>query len=166
MMKDSNGRNIMVISLYAYTLSNAIQNVFKQKWMPFISFISLILLFLLFTATPVNAGNNNRNYYNQDWRYQNQYESYRRYQQNYEHNRYNLRDSYYDDSYDDFRGPLHREDLIQQINSQGYYWVHKIRPSFGRNYVTALAYDRRYGGRSVYLRINQYNGFIFYIRYN
>lgn len=158
MMKDSNRRIIMMISLYAYSISNRIRNAIQQKWM---SFISLILLFLLFTATSVNAGSNyNREYYNQNWRYQTQDERY------YRHHRYDWRNSYYDDSYEDFRGPLSREYLIRQVNSQGYYWVHNIRPSHRHNYVTAFAYDRRYGGRSVYLRINQYNGFIFYIRYN
>lgn len=115
----------------------------------------------MFSTIPASAGD--KDYSAPTWKYDSPGHEYRRYDR--EHRR-DWRKSYYDESYDDFRGPLSRERLVWEINSQGYYWVYNIRPSHRHNYVTAFAFDRRYGGRSVYLRINQFNGHVFYFRYN
>ena len=121
----------------------------------------------MFSVIPASA--RDRDYEAPTWRYDSPGHEYRRFdrehRRNYE-NRHDWRNSFYDDSHDDYRGPLPRERLIWEINSQGYFWIYNIRPSHRHNYVTAFAFDRRYGGRSVYLRINQYTGQIFYLRYN
>jgi len=141
-----------------------------------ISFFAFI--FLMVSVIPATAGDDDHyrrdrdhrsDYYAPNWRYDTPGHDYRRFdrdhRRNYE-NRHDWRNSFYDDSYDDYRGPLSRERLVWEINSQGYFWVYNIRPSHRHNYVTAIAFDRRYGGRSVYLRVNQYTGHIFYLRYN
>ena len=130
-----------------------------------------VILALLFSAVSVSAGEyrhrgdrNHDPYYAPNWSYRTPGHEYRRYDhdRHYNRDRYNWRRSYHENSYE----PLSRESLILQINSQGFYWVYNIRPSHRHNYVTAYAYDRRYGGRSVYLRVNKFNGNIFYFRYN
>jgi hypothetical protein len=125
----------------------------------------------MFSVIPASA--RDRDYEAPTWRYDSpghEYRWYGRERDSREHrrdrDRFHLRNSYYEESYDDYRNPLSRKDLIWEINSQGYYWPYNIRPSHRNNYLTAFAFDRRYGGRSVYLRINQYTGHIFYFRYN
>jgi hypothetical protein len=118
---------------------------------------STILLFMLFTTTSV-AGDRHRYHDRYNPNYNNYYNN--QYYQN-----HNWRHSYYDEPHQYYR-PLTKKELIFQINSQGFYWVYNIRPSHRYDYVSALAYNRRYGGRSVHIRINQYTGQIFYIRYN
>lgn len=132
-----------------------------------VSFFAFI--FLMFSVTSASAGD--KEYSAPTWKYDSSDHEYRRFDKEHrgDYHRYERRDwrnTFYDESYDDYRGPLSRERLILEINSQGYFWVYNIRPSFRHNYVTAYAFDRRYGGRSVYLRINQFNGHVFYFRYN
>lgn len=117
-----------------------------------------VILALLFSAVPATADN----YKYRDRDDHSKYE----YRKEYHNSRYGWRNTYYDDSYEDFYSPLSRNRLIVELNNQGFYWVYNIRPSFRHNYVTAYAFDRPYGGRSVYLRVNQFNGHVFYYRYN
>lgn len=140
-----------------------------------------VILALLFSVVPAAADDHRSDYYAPTWRYDSPGHQYRRFD-NYdrreyrEHRRdhrdyrrdyqYDWRNSYYENSYEDFRGPLSKNRLIVELNNQGFYWVYNIRPSFRHNYVTAYAFDRRYGGRLVYLRVNQFNGHVFYFRYN
>lgn len=136
-----------------------------------------VILALLFSAVPVAADDHRHrdrdhrsDYEAPTWRYESPGHEYRRfdreYRRDYRERRSDWRNTYYDDSYEDFRGPLSRNRLIVELNNQGFYWVYNIRPSFRHNYITAYAFDRRYGGRSVYLRVNQFNGHVFYFRYN
>jgi hypothetical protein len=124
-----------------------------------------VILALLFSAVPVSADDHrhrrdrDHDYYAPNWSYRSPGHEYRRYD-------YDWRRTYYEDSYEEYRGPLSMHDLILQLNIQGFYWVYNIRPSHRHTYVTAYAYDRRYGGRSVYLRVNKYTGNVFYFRYN
>lgn len=134
----------------------------------FLSAASVILILFVSAAT-VKADDRyqSRGYHHGDDQYsdsETHHREYRRYRPIED-----WRESYYENNYEDYLGPLSRDRLILEINSQGFYWVYNIRPSYRKNYITALAFDGRYGrygGRSVYLRVNQYTGHIFYIRYN
>lgn len=135
-----------------------------------------VILALLFSAVSAAADDDkhrdkdrNSDYNAPNWTYESPGHEYRRfdreYRRDYHDRRHDWRKTYYDNYYEDFQGPLSRDRLIFEINSQGYYWVYNIRPSHRHNYVTAFAFDRRYGGRLVYLRVNKFNGNIFYLRY-
>ena len=122
-------------------------------------FTTLTVLFLMIISASFAAADddrdNHRNYHRENHYYSYQYLS----------SNYGWRTSYNDDPYEYYL-PLSREELIFQINSQGFYWVYNIRPSHRNNYLTAIAYNSPYGGRSAFIRINRYTGRIFYIRYN
>jgi hypothetical protein len=131
-----------------------------------VSFFAFI--FLMFSTIPASAGD--KDYSAPTWKYDSPGHEYRRFDREHRgdyrrYEKHDWRNTYYDDSYESFRGPLSRDRLIWEINTQGYYWVYNIRPSHRHNYVTAFAFDRRYGGRLVYLRVNKFNGNIFYLRY-
>lgn len=128
-----------------------------------------VILALLFSAVPAAAGDyryrdrgHRSDYYAPNWRYDSPGHEYRRFD-NYDRREYrDWRNTYHDHSY---YHPMPRNRLVIELNNQGFYWVYNIRPSHRDNYITAFAYDRQYAGRSVYLRVNQYNGRVFYFRY-